>query len=361
MRVQYLQCVKCRCRYSPGNAPSRCGCGGSIVIHYDWAGLKMSWRRLGRRSFNHQRYREFYPDLDAPIDLGEGGTPIIGSVDSPGWNFKIESHNPTGSVKDRGSAVEISWIKETGANKVVIASTGNSGASAAAYCARAGLGCEVVLPIHSSKDRVREIKSHGAKVSTVNGDYSKAVAQAIASSKKEKVALAGNYTFRREGEKSVAFELIDQLRDLEFIVVPVGDGSLISAIWRGCKDLYAARLSHRMPRLVGVQAQGCCPIVRAFVTDRPIKRVLPKTSADSISSGDPIDGDLAILSVQESQGGMVAVSEEEIAKARSRLARREGIEVEPAAAAVLAGALKLRIPKTAKTAFILSGSGAHSV
>ncbi len=314
---------------------------------------------MRQRPFNHLRYKEFYPQFKDIVSLGEGGTPIINSVSSQSWHFKIEGSNPTGSVKDRGSSIEVSALKERDAKRVVIASSGHSGLSLAAYCARVGIHCDVILPITAAKGIISEIEGFGADVKTVRGDCSAATAKAEAVSNKEKIPLAGNYAYRREGEKSVAFEVIDQLGELDYIIAPMGDGSLISSIWRGCKDLCAARLLYHMPRLVGVQSEGCCPIVRAFATDSPIRRVTPRNSPKSISCSYPIDGDLAIRSVQESEGGMIAVSEMDIARARKTLSEKEGIGANPAAAATLAAAIKLKIPKAAKVAFVLAANGLY--
>jgi len=357
MRVSYLHCVKCRCRYSPHNAPQRCGCGGSIIVQYDWSGFKINWKSLRARPFNHLRYNEFYPPFKEIISLGEGGTPVINSVSSQSWHFKIEGSNPTGSVKDRGSSIEVSGMKENGVKRVVIASSGHSGLSLAAYCARAGIHCDVVIPSTASKRIIQEIQDFGADAKTVSGDCSAATAKAVSVSIKENIPLAGNYSYRREGEKSVSFELIDQLGELDYIIAPMGDGSLIASMWRGCKDLCAARLLYHMPRLVGVQSEGCCPIVRAFATDSRIRKVTPRGSPRSISCGDPLDGDLAIQSVKESEGGMVAVSGLEIARAEKTLSEKEGIDADPAAASTLAAAIKLKIPKTAKVAFVVAARG----
>lgn len=327
-----------------------------MTIHYDWSGLDLSWKSLRKRPFDHWRYGEFYPDVKERLDMGEGGTPAIRPVSRGSWFFKVESQNPTGSVKDRGSAIEVSMLKELGAKSVVVASSGNLGSSVAAYCARAGIKCEVILPRMFVKARLPEIRSFGASVSFSKGDLSSAVGQAASRARDRGCALAGNFALRREGEKSVAFELADQLGDLDYVVVPAGDGTLLSSLWRGFKDLYAARLTHHLPRVIGVQATGCAPLVEAFDSGSSIRRLVPKTGALSIACGHPTDGDLAIMSVKESAGRFVAVSEAEIASAMARLAKKEGIEVEPAAASSFAGALKLRLPASAKVAMVLTGN-----
>ena len=362
MRIRFLQCFLCRLKFRSGNVqqvrqPQRCGCGGSVVVHYDWSRVNLSWSRLRSRPFTHWRYKEFFPPIREPLEMGEGGTPIVPSIKHTGWYFKIEGQNPTGSFKDRGSAVEISLARQQRARRVVLASTGNMGASVAAYCARAGLECEVVLPKNTNPEKISEIASFGAAITKVSGDYTKASTIAFSKSKQKGWTLAGDYTYRREGEKSLAFEIADQLGLVDYVVVPVGNGTMISGVWKGFKELYAARLIHKLPALIAVQAAGCMPIVQALKSKTPIKPVIPRTMAHAVACGAPLDGDLALLSIVESRGKAIAVTDPEIIQARRMLARTEGLDAEPSGAASVAGALKLKLPRSALTVFILSGSG----
>ena len=357
MNISYLQCLRCRLKYRARKAPQQCSCGGSIVVHYDWSRVNLSWSQLRSRPFTHWRYKEFFPPIREPLEMGEGGTPVVPSIKHTGWYFKIEGQNPTGSFKDRGSAVEISLAKQHGAKRIVLASTGNMGASVAAYCARAGLDCEVVLPKNTNPEKIAEIASFGAAITKVSGDYTKASKIAFSKSKQKGWTLAGDYTNRREGEKSLAFDIADQMGHPDYVVVPVGNGTMISGIWKGFKELYAARLIHRLPTIIGVQASGCMPIVRALKTKKPIRPVIPRTMAHAVACGSPLDGDLALISIIESKGTAIAVSDQEIVQARRMLAHTEGLDAEPSGAASVAGALKLNLPRSALTVFILSGSG----
>lgn len=326
-------------------------------MYYDWSEFSVTWSLLRKRNFTHWRYREFFPDILAPLEMGEGGTPIVSSIKNTGWWFKIEGQNPTGSFKDRGSAVEVSLARQNGAKRIVLASTGNMGASVAAYCARADLRCVVVVPQNTNPEKMAEIKSFGAAISTVQGDYTQAAKIAAKKSKQNGWTLAGDYTYRREGEKSLAFEIADQLGHPDYVIVPVGNGTMISGMWKGFKELYAAKLIHKLPTMVGVQAKGCMPIVKAIQSNKSIKPVIPRTLAHAVACGSPLDGDLAISAIKESRGKAVAVSDDEILNARRWLARTEGLDAEPSGAAAYAGAIKARIPSSALTAFILSGSG----
>ncbi|HTX44397.1 MAG TPA: pyridoxal-phosphate dependent enzyme, partial [Methanocella sp.] len=180
MRVKYLQCVRCGRKYPKEEIRYRCDCGDSIEIVYDYGELagKASWAGLRKRTFCHWRYREFYPDLRkrSIITMGEGGTSLVrsrGVAKKTGCRellFKMESLNPTGSFKDRGSTVEISQASEYGARELVCASTGNMGASVSAYCARGRIGCTIYVPRITPRIKLLQMAAHGAAISRVNGD-----------------------------------------------------------------------------------------------------------------------------------------------------------------------------------------------
>lgn len=337
MYIKSLRCYVCGEEYPRTQMWYRCECGGGLEIIYDISKLKkqVSWKKLRSRPFDHWRYEEFFPTVAHRISLSEGGTPLVRSVNTSTLRFKLESCNPTGSFKDRGSTIEISHAKDFGEVDVVCASTGNMGASVSAYCARAQLPCEIILPKNAAGAKIDQIRSYGSQVTPVDGDYTLAMTTAYKEYQVHGRFLVGDYAFRGEGEKSVGFEIADQClvddkRMPDFLIVPVGNGTLISGIWKGLKEMKACGLIKTLPKLIGVQAKGCNPIEKAYRTGKGIDPQLPHTIAGAIACGDPLDGQSALIAIKESKGKMIAVSDEEILSARRHLSEKEGIDGEPA-------------------------------
>lgn len=280
-------------------------------------------------------------DRTPPLSLREGNTPLVPSVsiarDLPDVElyFKWEGANPTGSFKDRGMVVAVAKAAEAGARAVVCASTGNTAASAAAYAARAGLRCLVVLPEGSvATGKLAQARVHGAVVASVPCSFDQALQLVREASERLHIALVNSLNpYRLEGQKTAAFEILDQLGEPpEAVVLPVGNAGNITAYWRGfCEALP----SHQRPRMWGVQAEGAAPIV----VGRPVEH--PQTVASAIRIGKPASWEGAVRAASESGGRILAVSDEEILHAQARLAREEGLFVEPASAASVAGLLRL--------------------
>ena len=345
MHVKYLQCSECKKRYDKRDIVYKCRCGGSIEIIYNYEEIKdqISWEELRKRPFNHWRYREFFPliELKNIVSLEEGGTALIKSKVYSSLLYKCENLNPTGSFKDRGSTLEVSKAREFGAEEVVCASTGNMGASVAAYCARGRINATIFVPDETLENKIRQIKAYGSDVRVVKGDYTEAKNRAKNAYEKDGIYLMGDYAYRGEGEKSVGFEIMDQTCP-DFIICPIGNGTLIHGMWKGIKEMKLVGLINRLPRLIGVQAKGCNTVVKAFNNDFDhIEPVIPKTKAEAIACGDPLDGMNALKALRESKGIGIAVSDREIKDARKELAR-EGIFAELSGAASLAGYKKLR-------------------
>lgn len=330
----------------------RCECGRSLDIQYDYKKIKklIIEKDFKARSVSHWKYWMFYPieNLKNIISLQEGGTPLIeskeiGSKIGCELLFKNEGVNPTGSFKDRGSTIEISKAKQVGAKRISCATTGNMGASVAAYAARAGIKTRIFIPEKTSEQKIAQIKAYGAELVPVKGTYEDALK--AAESLKDGYYMAGDYPFRGEGEKSVGYEIIDQMgwKAPDFIVAPMGNGTMIYAVWKAIKELKICGLIKKLPKLVGVQAEGCDPIVRAFKKNLddvpPVKN--PRTIADAIACENPIDGLEALTAIRESKGLAESVSDREILNTMSVLGR-EGIYAEPGGAAATAGLLKLK-------------------
>lgn len=352
-----LKCVKCGQIYTPKPRLFLCPKCGSlidVIINVE----EFRWNKARERRFGVWRYRELLPIRDEvePVTLGEGGTPLIklrnvyerGIVDSRNVYVKFEGANPTGSFKDRGMTVGVTIAKYLGVEGVVVASTGNTAASAAAYAARAGLRCLVVLPQGGvARGKLAQALLHGAEIKEVEGSFDSALEEVLDKVLNEE--LSGYYPlnsfnpWRLEGQKTISYEIVDELDTTpDFVIVPVGNAGNISAIWKGFKELYELGLINDLPRLVGVQAEGAAPIATAWFRGltEPLFIDKPTTIASAIRIGRPINWFKAMRAVKESNGFFVTVSDEDILNAMKILAKYEGIGVEPASATTLAALIK---------------------
>jgi threonine synthase len=263
---------------------------------------------------------------------------------------KNEGENPTGSFKDRGMTVGITKALELGKGWVACASTGNTSASLAAYAARAGMRCTVLVPKGGvAYGKMAQAIAHGAEIVEVEGNFDRALGLVIelAAKTPELYLMNSVNPYRLEGQKTLALEVFDQLggRAPDCVVVPVGNAGNISAIWKGFRELEAlGLLKPPLPRMIGIQAEGAAPIAKAFKSGSssidPIER--PATVATAIRIGKPASWKKALRAVRESGGLMEEVSDEEILSAQRALASKEGIFAEPASASSIAGLMKLR-------------------
>ena len=306
---------------------------------------------MDRKFYNDRgviaRWREFLPVTDATpvVSLNEGSTPLIHSprlsaLVGRGCRvfLKYEGLNPTGSFKDRGMTVAISKALEAGARAVICASTGNTSASAAAYAARAGIACYVLLPAGKiAMGKLVQGIVHGAKCVTIDGNFDDALRMVReAADSGAPVAVVNSINpYRLEGQKTAAFEIIDELGDApDAHFLPVGNAGNISAYWKGYGEFHRLGRSTRLPRMTGFQAAGAAPIWSGQVIAQP------ETVASAIRIGNPASWTLATAALVESGGAVDIVTDEEILHAQRWLAASEGIFVEPASAAGVAGLLK---------------------
>ena len=290
-------------------------------------------------------YREFLPVTDKTpiITLNEGNTPLIFShhlskMIGLDVYLKYEGLNPTGSFKDRGMTMAISKAKEKGVAAVMCASTGNTSASAAAYAARSGLKCIVLIPDGNiALGKLAQAMIHNADVLAIKGNFDDALTLVKDITKKYPIALVNSLNpFRIEGQKTAAFEVCDALGDApDFHAIPVGNAGNITAYWKGYKEYKEKSRSKKLPQMLGFQAANAAPIVKG----RIIKN--PETIATAIRIGNPASWKSAEAARDESRGLIDAVSDEEILNAYKILAGYDGIFVEPASAASVAGVLKL--------------------
>jgi threonine synthase len=293
-----------------------------------------------------ERYRAFLPvsERTPVVTLHEGSTPLVparrlAELTDPSLRIylKCEGFNPTGSFKDRGMTLAISKAVEAGSRAVICASTGNTSASAAAYAARAGIRAFVMVPKGAvAIGKLSQAAIHGATVLMVDGNFDQALGIVREIAEKHPVTLVNSLNpFRLEGQKTAAFEVVDQLgRAPDYHLIPVGNAGNITAYWRGYREYHRAGLAKEMPRMVGFQAAGAAPIVE----DRVIPE--PKTLATAIRIGNPASWGLAKEALADSGGFIDAVTDEEIVRGYRILAREEGIFMEPASAATVAGLLK---------------------
>jgi threonine synthase len=290
------------------------------------------------------RYREFLPVTDATplISLSEGSTPLIHSPKLSALAggevyLKYEGLNPTGSFKDRGMTMAISKAAEEGAHTVLCASTGNTSASAAAYAARAGMKCAVLLPAgRIAAGKMVQAYIYGASVIAIRGNFDDALRLVRELGETGDFAIVNSINpFRIEGQKTAAFEIIEEMGNAPDIhILPVGNAGNITAYWRGYKEFHQLGRSFKLPRMLGVQAAGAAPLYRG----EPIE--CPETVATAIRIGRPASWDGAIHAVTESSGCFEIVEDAEILAAQKWLAANEGIFAEPASAAPVAALFK---------------------
>ena len=306
-------------------------------------------------------YRDFLPVTDDTpvVTLLEGGTPLLPAprlserVGASVW-LKYEGLNPTASFKDRGMTLAISKAVEEGAKAVVCASTGNTSASAAAYAARAGLTCAVLIPEgYIALGKLAQALVHGARVLQIRGNFDQALEIVRELGQGTPVTVVNSINpFRIEGQKTAAFEVVDALGDAPDVhCIPVGNAGNITAYWKGYLEYRRAGRSTKLPVMRGFQAAGAAPIVEGHVIEEP------ETVATAIRIGKPASWYGATAAASESGGGVHAVTDEEILHAYRFVAAVESVFCEPASAASVAGLLKFGVPEGSTVVCVLTGHG----
>jgi threonine synthase len=302
-----------------------------------------------------ERYREYLPVTESTriVSLGEGTTPL---VSCPRLSKRVgravfvknEGVNPTGSFKDRGMTVAVSKAMERNAKALICASTGNTSASAAAYAARAGISCAVVLPAGKiATGKLLQAFVYGAKIVAIDGNFDDALRIVRELGEQRDLAVVNSINPDRiAGQKTASFEIVDDLGDApDFHLLPVGNAGNITAYWAGYREYHARGRSTKLPAMIGFQAGGAAPIFHNRVVEKP------ETVASAIRIGNPASWKQARAAVTESHGAIDVVSDEEILAAQMWLAQHEGIFVEPASAAPIAGLFKCCDSKEAAYSF----------
>jgi threonine synthase len=373
----YLKCIECSTEYDAQQVMYTCPkCDGLLSVEYDLPKIPSNLdREWAKRALSVWKYAELLPieDRKKIVTLGEGGTSLnmcnnlSKRIGIKGFYAKNEGENPTGSFKDRGMTVGLTKALELRMDRVACASTGNTSASLAAYAAKAGLECIVLIP--SGKvafGKLTQAIVHGAKVIQVKGNFDEALKIVCQICLAHPVYLLNSLNpFRLEGQKTAAFEIHDQLGGQvpDKLVVPVGNAGNISAIWKGFKELRELGLVDEHPQMVGIQAEGAAPIANSL--KQRLGKVefvkKPETVATAIRIGSPVNWKKAVRAVVESGGLVETVSDNEILEAQRLLAQHEGLFVEPASAASVAGLMKLvnmgLVDKDEKVVCILTGHG----
>ncbi len=358
MYEENLICRGCKSAFSTDEPIWQCKkCGSSLNVVYDYTKLE---REIGKeiirkRPTNLWRFKEFLPlKKDAHlVSLGEGWTPIVSSSfygKKLGVNllFKLEFLNPTGSFKDRGTAVMVSKIKQLDVKKIADDSSGNAGSSLACYGAKEGIDCTIYTPGHAASGKLHQIQMYGAKLRTVPGfrhEVTQKIKEDCGGDKELYYASHNLNPFFLEGTKTLALETAEQLnwQVPDHILFPVGGGALIIGSFKGFKELYKLGWVKKIPKLHGVQSEACPPIVKSFESDSDqVPEVeISETVAEGIHIKKPERSKEILESIRESEGSAVAVAEDDILKYYREIAQKEGIFCEPTSAVSLAGLDKL--------------------
>ncbi|MEK6950061.1 MAG: threonine synthase, partial [Nanoarchaeota archaeon] len=371
-----LRCVKCNEKEDEKIEYTNCRkCGAPLEVFLDYELLteRLNMPMIKSAPPSAAKYIDFYPIRDKRniVSLREGGTPLYKCKNlgkKLGLNdlyVKNEGANPTGAFKDRGTMVEITKAIELGKKAVVVASSGNMAASVSAYCANANLPAYILVPQGTPIGKLAQTLSYGARVIQVRSSYDEAAKITRKISEKHNFYLAGDYAYRREGQKSQAYEIVEQLNweVPDKVIVPVGCGTNSSAIWKGFKEYKQLGLIDKLPQIIGVQAKGADAVVQSFNKKlkevEPIKN--PSTVCSAISVGDPLDGLLILKALRESKGTAVSVDDNSALEAEKLLAKTQSTFVEPAAATTLAALQQMvqegKANKDEKIVLVLTGTG----
>ena len=378
--VKCARCVKCGKEYEAVPNLENCSCGGilDIIYDYEYISTKLNKEVLAKRTdYSMWRYREVLPveEETENTPLRVGWSPMYDSqrlADLLGIKklfVKDDGINPTSSLKDRASAMAVAKAIEAGAKVIGCSSTGNAASSLAGNAAAAGLKTYIFVPSRAPKGKVAQLITFGANVISVDGSYEDTFRISAEAIKKwgwyNRNAAINPYL--SEGKKTVSLEIGEQLNWVcpDYVALSVGDGCTIAGVWKGFKDLYALKLIDKLPRLISVQASGCCPINRSIEEKKPWYPMEENTIADSIAVGVPRNPDKAINAIEESNGIVINVTDEEIMAAQKLLGMTCGVFGEPAGVTGTAGLKKAcelgLIPKDATVVSIVTGNGLKDV
>lgn len=380
--VTGLLCVFCGSQFSirAGHTCPQCGITGILDVQYDYRAIAKALTRkklAARADYSHWRYRELLPigERAQLPSLPAGWTPTIAAdrlarhLGVRELLIKDDGRNPTGSLKDRASALGVVKAVEKKRTIIACASTGNAASSLAGMAASMGLRSAIFVPERAPEPKVTQLLVFGATVLRVSGSYEQAYELCQQCCERwgwyNRNCAINPYLV--EGKKTVGLEIAEQLgwNPPDWIAMSVGDGCTIAGAWKAFRELKILGLMARTPRMLGVQALGAAPVTRAFRTHRPIEPIEPKTIADSIAVGVPRNWKKAVMAIAESGGTMINVADDEILDAIHYTGRLTGVFAEPAAATAVAGLKRAvaegLVPRTARALAVITGSGLKDV
>ncbi len=378
--VKCCKCVKCDKEYEACANITTCECGGILDVIYDYDYIKTIFNKEVLKNREDQtmwRYRELLPiEADTiPKGLRVGNSPIYKTdkiakmLNIKELYIKDDGINPTSSLKDRASAMAVTKAIEAGYDTIACSSTGNAASSLAGNAAAAGLKTYIFVPSRAPKGKVAQLLMFGSNLTSVLGSYEETFDLS-----KKAIEKYGWYNrnaainpYLSEGKKTVALEICEQLQfeAPDFVCVSVGDGCTIAGVYKGFYDMYNVGLIEKIPRLISVQAEGCCPINTAVLSNKDWTPQEENTYADSIAVGVPRNADKAIKAIKDSNGIAVNVTDDEIRSAQRFLAKECGVFGEPAGVTATAGLIKLcnknAIPHDATVVSIVTGNGLKDI
>ena len=378
--VLFCKCVRCGKEYAPAPDITTCECGGILDVIYDYDYIKTKLNRdvlANREEPTMWRYRELLPieEDTTPAGLRVGMSPMYEAPDIAAdlgikkLYIKDDGINPTSSLKDRASAMAVTKAIEAGYDTIACSSTGNAASSLAGNAAKAGLKTYIFVPSRAPKGKIAQLMMFGANLTAVDGSYEETFELSKAAIEKygwyNRNAAINPYL--SEGKKTVAHEICEQLgfKAPDYVAVSVGDGCTIAGVYKGLYDMYMVGLIDKIPRIISVQAQGCCPINTAVITGEPWQPQEENTYADSIAVGVPRNPDKAINAIKDSDGVCVNVTDDEIREAQKYLAKNTGVFGEPAGVTATAGLMKLsregKLDRDATIVSIVTGNGLKDI
>jgi len=351
-----------------------------LDIVYDYEEVAKNFSKIAvRKEKNMWKYRELLPirEISNIVTLGEGGTELhqctelAKTLKMKQLYAKNETTNPTGTYKDRAASVGISQVVEMGGDTIAIACDANSAPATAAYAAKAGLTCYALMASTTPPERLLQTQMFGARVIVVRGDINRSMDIMAEICRKKgwpNLTTAKIFNpYQAEGAKTIAYEICEDLdwNVPDWVIIPIGGGSLITANWKGFKELYRMKQISKLPKIAGIQAKGCAPIVKAYREGKTHKEIIPwqnpKTVAIAISVPLPLDSSSCLTAIKESNGTAITVSDEEILDSQMLLAKTEGIFAEATGSVSLAGLrnlLRKGIINTKQTVvFEVTGTG----
>ncbi len=376
--VTDIYCPRCDARYDINSVLNLCECGAPLLVDYDYdrAASMLDRRELPRRISSLWKYGELLPVRDTRnvISLGEGDTPLLRSTSIaaelgiPNLYFKDETGNPSGSFKARGLAVAVSRAKELGISRLILPTAGNAGSAVAAYSARAGMTCKVVMPKDVPMPFLVDAAYHGAEIELVAGTIKDCGARAGQLAKEEGWFSMATLKepYRIEGKKTMGYELAEQFGYSlpELIIYPTGGGTGLIGMWKAFDEMEnLGWIDSRRPKMVAVQAEGCAPIPRAFDEGKDYADEFPNPStvAAGLRVPSAIGDFLMLRAIRQTAGTAITVSDEELMRDTRELAAKEGIFSAPEGGASLAGLKKLIsqefVRPTDRVVVFITGSG----